>query len=198
MRRDGLIHGAGSAQRLLESARRLFATRGPDGVRVQELLDAANVTRPVLYYYYGCKEGLFLAADRSLSAEYETALWRAARSDRPVAERIRGVCGVHAAALRGRARAVAVVEALVFEGIANGVFDVCDPREAAFALVGAAEVGAALGEGRKELKRDALEPVLAVVFRALYPRSETCQGPTVMTRRTGAVWTPAGGTPRHS
>lgn len=172
MRRDGLIHGAGSAERLLESARRLFATRGLDDVHVQELLDAANVTRPVLYYYYGNKEGLFLASDRSLSAEYETALWRAARSDRPLAERIRGVCGVHAAAIRGRARAVAVVEALVSEGIANGVFDACDPREAAFALVGAAEVGAAPGDGRSGPKGGALDPTLAVVFRGLCPKSE--------------------------
>lgn len=172
MRRDGLTHGAGSAERLLESARRLFATRGLDDVHVQELLDAADVTRPVLYYYFGSKAGLFIAADRSLSAEYEAALWRAAVGDRPVAERIRGVCGVHAAASRGRARAVAVVEALVSEGIANGVFDACDPREAAFALVGAAEVGAALGGCRKEPNRDVLEPALAVVFRALFPKRE--------------------------
>lgn len=198
MRRDGLTRGAGSAERLLESARRLFATRGLDDVHVQELLDAADVTRPVLYYYYGSKDGLFLAADRSLTAEYETALWRAARSDRPIAERIRDACGVHAAAIRGGARAVAVVEALVSEGAANGVFETCDPRGAAFALVGAAEVGAALGEGRKVPNRDALEPALAVAFRALYPLSETCRRPAVITELPGAVWTPAGESSRPS
>ncbi|HEV2148576.1 MAG TPA: TetR/AcrR family transcriptional regulator [Longimicrobiaceae bacterium] len=43
---------------LLESALRLFAERGYDAVGVQEVCDAAGVTKPTLYHYFGSKRGL--------------------------------------------------------------------------------------------------------------------------------------------
>ena len=36
----------------------LFAARGYEGVGVQEIVDAANITKPTLYHYFGSKEGL--------------------------------------------------------------------------------------------------------------------------------------------
>lgn len=47
--------------RLLEEALRLFARRGVDAVGVQEVVDAAGVTKPTLYHHYGSKEGLVKA-----------------------------------------------------------------------------------------------------------------------------------------
>ena len=45
-------------ERLLEDALRLFARRGLDSVGVQEVVDAAGVTKPTLYHHFGSKEGL--------------------------------------------------------------------------------------------------------------------------------------------
>ena len=43
---------------LLEQALRLFAAHGYDAVGVQEIVEAAGVTKPTLYHYFGSKEGL--------------------------------------------------------------------------------------------------------------------------------------------
>lgn len=51
----------GPKERLLDEALRLFARRGVDAVGVQEIVDAAGVTKPTLYHHYGSKEGLVTA-----------------------------------------------------------------------------------------------------------------------------------------
>ncbi len=43
---------------LLNCALELFAARGYDAVGVQEIVDAAGVTKPTLYHYFGSKQGL--------------------------------------------------------------------------------------------------------------------------------------------
>ena len=43
---------------ILHCALRLFASRGYDAVGVQEIVDAAGVTKPTLYHYFGSKWGL--------------------------------------------------------------------------------------------------------------------------------------------
>ena len=47
--------------RLLEAGLRLFADRGYAGTSVQDVIEAAGVTKPVLYYYFESKGGLFQA-----------------------------------------------------------------------------------------------------------------------------------------
>lgn len=46
-------------QRLLDSALTLFAEKGYEGTSIREIIEAAGVTRPVLYYYFVNKEDLF-------------------------------------------------------------------------------------------------------------------------------------------
>ncbi len=43
---------------LLDHALSLFATQGYDAVGVQEICEAASVTKPTLYHYFGSKRGL--------------------------------------------------------------------------------------------------------------------------------------------
>ena len=40
------------------TAARLFASRGYDATSVREIVEAAGVTKPTLYYHFGSKEGL--------------------------------------------------------------------------------------------------------------------------------------------
>jgi len=47
-------------ERLLAEALRLFTSRGYAATTVREIVEAAGVTKPVLYYYFGSKEGLYL------------------------------------------------------------------------------------------------------------------------------------------
>jgi AcrR family transcriptional regulator len=43
---------------ILSKALELFSARGYEGVGVQEIVDAANITKPTMYHYFGNKEGL--------------------------------------------------------------------------------------------------------------------------------------------
>jgi TetR/AcrR family transcriptional regulator len=52
---------ASARQRLLETATSLFAERGYAGTSVREIVAQASVSKPVLYYYFKSKEGLFYA-----------------------------------------------------------------------------------------------------------------------------------------
>ena len=45
-------------ERILACALDLFASRGYDAVGIQEVVDAAGVTKPTLYHYFGSKRGL--------------------------------------------------------------------------------------------------------------------------------------------
>lgn len=48
-------------QHILEVALRQFADRGYAGTSVQEIVDAAKVAKPMLYYYFKSKAGLYQA-----------------------------------------------------------------------------------------------------------------------------------------
>lgn len=47
-------------EKLMRAALTLFTQRGYSATTVRELVEEAGVTKPVLYYYFGSKEGLFL------------------------------------------------------------------------------------------------------------------------------------------
>jgi AcrR family transcriptional regulator len=47
-------------QRLLAAATDLFARKGYAATTVREIVDSARVTKPVLYYYFANKEGIYL------------------------------------------------------------------------------------------------------------------------------------------
>jgi AcrR family transcriptional regulator len=49
-----------SRERILLAAARLFANKGYAGTAVREIVDAARVTKPTLYYYFKNKEELYL------------------------------------------------------------------------------------------------------------------------------------------
>jgi AcrR family transcriptional regulator len=46
------------AEQVARVAARLFAERGFDATSVREIVEAAGVTKPTLYYHFGSKEGL--------------------------------------------------------------------------------------------------------------------------------------------
>lgn len=55
-------------QRLMEAAAGLFTRKGYASTSVREIVAAAGVTKPVLYYHFGSKEGIYLAL---ISESYE-------------------------------------------------------------------------------------------------------------------------------
>lgn len=63
---------------LLNTALELFASRGYDAVGVQEIVEAAGVTKPTLYHYFGSKRGLLEALLETHSVELLESLRQAA------------------------------------------------------------------------------------------------------------------------
>ncbi len=53
--------GAVARERLLTAALGLFTVKGYAATTVREIVAAAGVSKPALYYYFGSKEGIYLA-----------------------------------------------------------------------------------------------------------------------------------------
>jgi AcrR family transcriptional regulator len=70
--------GSDTRQQILQAALRRFAHSGYAGASVQHIVDEAKVTKPMLYYHFGSKEGLYSAliewaADERLRRSREAA-----------------------------------------------------------------------------------------------------------------------------
>ena len=68
-------------QRLLSCATQLFTRKGYTATTVREIVAAAKVTKPVLYYYFRNKEGIYIELIRGAFAKFD-ALLDASRTQR--------------------------------------------------------------------------------------------------------------------
>lgn len=79
-------------ERLLTSALKLFTRKGYAATTVREIVTAAGVTKPALYYYFGKKEGIYFELMNEISAKF-VALFDASRHEqRSVTERLLHLC----------------------------------------------------------------------------------------------------------
>lgn len=75
-------------QRLLRAALDLFTERGYAATSVREIVDAAGVTKPVLYYYFKNKEDIYLELFREPFVYFSKVLEDAYNEKGSVRERI--------------------------------------------------------------------------------------------------------------
>ncbi len=61
-------------ERLITSATQVFTRKGYAATTVREIVEAAGVTKPVLYYYFRNKEGIYLELIREAYAKYDALL----------------------------------------------------------------------------------------------------------------------------
>jgi AcrR family transcriptional regulator len=80
-----------SANRILETALDLFAAHGYDATSVQAICDAAHITKPTLYHFYGSKEGVYNALITSALERVRTSLYTALSAPGPLIERVKVV-----------------------------------------------------------------------------------------------------------
>lgn len=55
------VVGLRSPDRILNKALELFSEKGYDATSVREICEAAGITKPTLYHFYGSKEGVYRA-----------------------------------------------------------------------------------------------------------------------------------------
>ncbi len=148
---------------ILDSAARLFATKGFDGTSLQDIADSLGLTRPAVYHYFASKDDMLatLVADTSgLAAEKlaqirkdpaltSTAKLRAVtaaivreRLDAPgqfrMLERSEDSLPEPTARRHRAARRAVLAEVVgvLHEGILNGEFRSCDERLGALSILG--------------------------------------------------------------
>jgi AcrR family transcriptional regulator len=87
-RKKGSAREGGVRRKLLAEATRLFNRRGYASTSVREIVAAAGVTKPVLYHYFGSKEGLYLEIMNDFIASFDQVLGEFARLKGTAKERI--------------------------------------------------------------------------------------------------------------
>ena len=68
---------------MIEAATEIFARRGYHDASMDEIAAAAGITKPMLYSYFGSKEGLFAACTRNAAAGLRDDLRAVVSADRP-------------------------------------------------------------------------------------------------------------------
>jgi len=74
--------------RLFEAALKLFARKGYHATSVREIVEAAGVTKPVLYYWFRSKDGVFRHLMAEAVATHRAVLAEVQAAGGPASERI--------------------------------------------------------------------------------------------------------------
>lgn len=90
MARRPVNTASGVDDRLLAEATKLFAKQGFDRTSVQEIVEAAGVTKGAMYHYFGSKDDLLHEIYGRVLREQTDRLEKFAASEAPAAERVRG------------------------------------------------------------------------------------------------------------
>ena len=69
-----MVQQNGNAEKILQVGVHLMANKGYQATSTREIVEAAGVTKPMLYYYYGSKEGLCKAGIRRFSDQFFSVL----------------------------------------------------------------------------------------------------------------------------
>ena len=77
-----------SNDRILKKALELFSEKGYDATSVREICEAAGITKPTLYYFYGSKEGVYRAIVECALERFRRDLVLALGSEGPLRDRL--------------------------------------------------------------------------------------------------------------
>ncbi len=190
----------GARARLLEAATALFAERGYAGTSVGEIVARAGVTKPVLYYYFGNKEGIFQAIMEEAARLQEEVIGEVLGSRGHVLERLgllfdrvyQGVSEhpdlmrtIHALALAPpqgspsfdlepmHRAMVEAIKAIYTDGVLQGEVEARDPEEVAYLVLSVLGFCLDLDHALPRLADpDRPGRLLRLAFRGLEPRGE--------------------------
>ncbi len=88
MRQQHFAENPEMKQRIVRSAIQLFTTKGYAATSVREIVEAAGVTKPVLYYYFKNKEDLYLTIMQEAASHFDALLAEISTMQGPARERL--------------------------------------------------------------------------------------------------------------
>jgi AcrR family transcriptional regulator len=149
-------HDPNIRERLVDVALGLFASRGYAATSVREIVEGAGVSKPVLYYHFGSKEGLYLEIMRRLERTVHETVERLGTRRGSARSRIRSLSLGIWSVFSENTDTVRFLNAVFWgppqETPAFDVASLHQPLTAAFQAL--AEEGAARGEFRREAVPD--------------------------------------------
>ena len=80
-----------SPDRILNKALELFSSKGYDATSVREICQAAGITKPTLYHFYGSKEGVYRALVDDTLEDFSKSLVARLAEPGSAEERLKGV-----------------------------------------------------------------------------------------------------------
>jgi len=102
-----------SSDRILLSALELFAAKGYDATSVREICEAAEITKPTLYHFYGSKEGVYRALVDGALDDFRGQIVHALQAPGTAVTRLQRVARVYFESARARRDLVRFIFALV-------------------------------------------------------------------------------------
>ena len=183
-------------QRLLAAATDLFTRRGYAASTVREIVGAAGVTKPVLYYYFRNKEGIYLELMRGAFARLDELITDSAGDGGSATQKLLRLCDRTYTLFMENVKVARVmysiyygphqgapffdfdayhlkfqeaVRGLIQEGIRKGEFKRGNSEDMTWAILGAINVAMEvhLGHIELELGREGLARVLKVIFQGI-------------------------------
>lgn len=79
-------------ERIVASALRNFAEKGYAGTSLREIAEAAHTTKPMIYYYFNSKEGLYVSTLNDRLQAFADAIDHTTGHDSAPRERLRSFC----------------------------------------------------------------------------------------------------------
>ncbi len=183
-------------QRLLAAATDLFTQRGYAASTVREIVGAAGVTKPVLYYYFRNKEGIYLELMRGAFARLDELITDSVGDGGSATQKLLRLCDRTYTLFMENVKVARVmysiyygphqgapffdfdayhlkfqeaVRGLIQEGIRKGEFRKGNPEDMTWAILGAINVAMEvhLGHVELELGREGLARVLNLIFQGI-------------------------------
>jgi TetR/AcrR family transcriptional regulator len=78
-----------SSSRILKQALELFSSKGYDATAVREICEAAGITKPTLYHFFGSKEGVYRALVDGTLERFRSEIVRALGQPGSLRERLK-------------------------------------------------------------------------------------------------------------
>lgn len=103
-----------AAARILKAALELFARKGYAATSVREIVQEADVTNPMLYYYFDSKEGIFQHLIDFLLSSMRDAIAESLSQCTTFEEQIRAVVGTHIEKVREAPVTLQFVYSVIF------------------------------------------------------------------------------------
>ncbi len=103
------------AERIMHAAIKLFGRKGYSATSVREIVQEANVTNPMLYYYFDSKEGLFRRLMEFLFEHMRLRIEEISKSDAlGIEERVRAVVSSHLEGVRDHPEILRFIYSAIF------------------------------------------------------------------------------------